>query len=155
MKYAVGVLVTAIVASATPLAHADEALRPITIVAPGERSTNNKLALVGIAGAGLVAGAVGLYFHLDSQSASDDVGTDVFTGTAWSPAHQDLVDRADGSRTAAIAMYSVGGAFLVGAIAYWIVTDPGDETIVIQPRTAQPTIVPTPGGAVVGGTWSF
>ncbi len=154
MKYAVGVLVTAIVAS-TPLVYADDALKPITIVAPGERSTNNKLVLAGIAGAGLVAGAVGFYFHMDSRSASDEVATDVFTGTAWSPAHQALVDQAESSRTAAIVMYSIGGAALIGAIAYWIATDPGEETIVIQPRTAQPLIAPTPGGAVVGGMWSF
>ncbi|MFN0246114.1 MAG: hypothetical protein ACKV2T_04350 [Kofleriaceae bacterium] len=157
MKYAAGVLVSAVVvASASPrLAGADEAMKPITIVAPGERTTNNKLALGGIAGAGLVAGAVGFYFHLDSRSASDEVGTDVFTGTAWTPAHEALVNRAQSSRTAAIAMYSVGSAFLIGAVVYWIVTDPPDETIVIQPRTAQPTFTPTPGGAVLGGTWSF
>lgn len=154
MKLAAGVLVTAVVASASP-ARAEDEIKPITIVAPGERTTNNKLVLGGLAGAGLVAGAVGFYFHLDSRSASDEVGTDVFTGTAWSEEHQDLVDQADRSRTAAIAMYSIGGAFMVGAIVYWIVTDPPDETIVIHPRSAQPTITPTPGGAVLGGTWSF
>lgn len=154
MKSFAGVLVLALLAS-VGVAHADDGLKPITIVAPGERTTNNKLVLGGIAGAGLVAGAVGFYFHLDSRSASDEVGTDVFTGTAWTPAHQDLVDRAASSRTAAIAMYSLGSACLIGAVVYWIVTDPPDETIVIRPRTAQPTIAPTPGGAVLGGTWSF
>ena len=154
MKYIVGVLVTAIAATAVP-ARADEGLKPITIIAPGERSTNNKLVLAGLGGAGLIAGAVGMYFHLDSRSASDEVGTDVFTGTAWSAARQEVVDRAESSRTAAIAMYSVGGAFLIGAIVYLIATDPLDETIVIRPRSARPTITPAPGGAVLGGMWSF
>jgi hypothetical protein len=157
MKYAAGVLVSVLVASAVPRhAFADEAaIKPITIIAPGERSTNNKLVLAGIAGAGLIAGAVGFYFHLDSRTASDEVGTDVFTGNAWSPEHQALVDRAESSRTAAIAMYSIGSAFLIGTVVYWIATDPPDETIVIRPRSAQPTVAPIPGGAVVGGTWSF
>ncbi|MGE0396178.1 MAG: hypothetical protein AB7T06_05595 [Kofleriaceae bacterium] len=155
MKYAVGVLVLATLAGPR-IARADEGgIKPITIVAPGERPMKNKLVLGGIAGAGLVAGAIGFYFHLDSRSATDDVGTDVFTGTAWSPAHQELVDRADSSRAAAITLYSIGGACIAGAIVYWILTDPGEETIVIQPRTAQPTIVPTQGGAVLGGVWSF
>lgn len=154
MKYAVGVLAIAILASASPrVARADE--KAITIVAPGERPMKNKLVLGGIAGAALLTGAVGFYFHLDSREASDEVGTDVFTGTAWSPAHQALVDRADSSRTKAIGMYTVGGVFLVGAVVYWIMTDPPDETIVIRPRGAQPTIAPTTGGAILGGTWSF
>lgn len=154
MKFLAGVLVVAMLA-VPRVASADGGMKPITIVAPGERTTNNKLVLAGLAGAGLLAGATGLYFHLDSRSAGDDVGTDVFTGTAWTPAHQDLVERAESSRNVAIAMYSVGGAFLVGAVVYWIVTDPPDETIVIRPRGAQPTVTPTPGGAVLGGTWSF
>lgn len=147
--------VTALVALACPAVRADDEPRPITIIAPGERTTNNKLILGGIAGAGVLAGAVGLYFHLDARSTGDEVATDVFTGTAWSAAKQDLVDDANRSRTAAIAFYGVGSAFLIGAVVYWIATDPPDETIVIRPRAARATIAPTPGGAVIGGTWSF
>lgn len=153
MKYAAGVLVCVVATASLGDARADD-LKPITIVAPTERPMKNKLTLAGLAGASLLSGAIGLYFHLDSRSASDDVATDVFTGTPWTREHQDLVDRANSSRTAAIAMYGVGGAFLIGSIVYWIVTDPPDETIVIQPR-AQASITPTPGGAVFGGTWSF
>lgn len=145
----------AVLSSLVSPTFADDGIKPITIVAPGERSTNNKLVLGAIAGAGVLAGAAGLYFHLDSRSTSDEVGTDVFTGMPWSAQKQALVDDANSSRTAAIALYGVGSAFLIGAIVYWIKTDPPDETIVIRPRAAQATIVPTPGGAVLGGTWSF
>lgn len=151
MKLTAGVLLVAIAATG---AAADDGVKPITIIAPGERTMNNKLTLGAIAGAGVLLGAGGVYFHLDSKSASDDVGSDTFTGEAWTPAHQKLVDRADRSRTLAITMYGLGGAALIAATVYWIVTDPPDETIVIR-RGAQPTIAPTPGGAVLGGTWSF
>lgn len=155
MKSFAGVLVIALAATVDPGSARADGIKPITIIAPGERSTHDKLVLGGIAGAGLVAGAFGLYFHRDSRAAGEDVGTNVFTGDAWTQEHQDLVDRANRSRTAAIALYGIGSACLIGAVVYWIVTDPPDETIVIQPRTAQPTIAPTPGGAVLGGMWSF
>jgi hypothetical protein len=155
MKHLAGATVVAMLATLVSPAFADDGIKPITIVAPGDRSTNNKLVLGALAGAGVLAGAAGLYFHLDSRSLSDEVGTDTFTGTAWSSEKQSIVDDANSSRTAAIALYGVGSAFLIGAVVYWIATDPPDETIVIQPRSAQPTIAPTPGGAVFGGTWSF
>lgn len=151
MKLSVAAL--AILATACPVA-ADDGPRPITIIAPGERSTNEKLVLGGLGGAAVVAGALGLYFHLDARSTGDEVATDVFTGKPWTTARQDTVDSANSSRFTAIALYGVGGAFLAGAVIYWIVTEPPDETIVIRPR-AQPTVAPTPGGALVGGTWSF
>ena len=144
-----------VVATIAPQAARADDVRPITIVSPGERSTNTKLILAGIAGAGLLAGASGLYFHLDSRSKSDEIGTQKFTGKAWSPALQAIADDANSSRTAAIVGYSLGGALLIGAAVYWIVTDPPDETIVIHPTSAQPAVVPVPGGAVLGGTWSF
>ena len=129
---------------------------PITFETPGERTTSNIVTAAGVAGAGVVVGAIGLYFHLDSRSASDDVAADGPTGTPWTTERADLVDQADRSRTRAIIGYSIGGALLVGAIAYWIATDPPSETVVIRPRPAvQPVIAPTPGGATLGGVWSF
>lgn len=128
--------------------------RDIVITSPGERSTNNKLLLAGLAGAGVIAGGIGLYFHLDSRSASNDVNASLFTGEAWTAEDAALVEQADRSRSRAIVGYSIGGAFLIGAVVALIVTEPASETIVIQPK-ASPTVTPTPGGAVVGGRWSF
>ncbi len=128
----------------------------IVIVIPGERSAENKLLLGSLAGASLIAGALGAYFHLDSRSASDDVSASKFTGHAWTTDDQDLVDRADRSRSRAIVGYSVGGALLIGAAVAFIVTEPKAETTVIRPHgRGSPSVAPTEGGAVLGGMWSF
>ncbi|MBA3462389.1 MAG: hypothetical protein H0T46_20675 [Deltaproteobacteria bacterium] len=128
----------------------------IVIDIPGERSPENKLLLGGIAGAGFLAGALGAYFHFDSRSASDDVAADSYTGQAWTREDEELVDRADRSRSRAIIGYSVGGALLVGAAIYYIVTEPKSETAVIRPHgRGSPTVSPTEGGALLGGMWSF
>lgn len=129
----------------------------IVIEIPGERSMENKLLLGGLAGAGFLAGVVGAYFHLDSRSASNDVSSDKFTGHAWTAEDQELVDRADRSRSRAIVGYSIGGALLIGAVVTYIVTEPASERAVIHPhgRGSTALVVPTEGGAVVGGMWRF
>lgn len=137
-----------------PGAHAEKG--DIVIEIPGERSRENKLVLGGIAGAGFLAGALGAYFHFDSRAASDDVSADSYTGQAWTSDDEALVERADRSRSRAIIGYSVGGALLIGAAIYYIVTDPGSETAVIRPHgRGSPTVSPTEGGAMLGGMWSF
>jgi hypothetical protein len=100
-------------------------------------------------------GGLGLYWHLDSQTAADDVGSVTFTGNAWTAEDVALVDQADRSRTRAVVAYSVGGALVIGAIIAFIATDPPTETFTIRPRGGTPTVVPTQGGAMLGGTWSF
>ncbi|MEO7091828.1 MAG: hypothetical protein ABI175_01175 [Polyangiales bacterium] len=130
--------------------------KDIVIEIPGERTTGQKLLVGGLAGAGFLAGAIGAYFHYDSRQASDEVGSDKFTGHAWTADDQALVDQADRSRSRAIIGYSIGGALLVGAVIAFIVTDPPSETTVIRPHgRGSPTVMPTPGGAMVGGAWSF
>lgn len=148
-------LIATVAIGAIP-ARADEP-PPITIVTPGERSAQNIAIGASLAGAGVIAGAVGLYFHLDSRSASDDVAADGPTSKLWTQAQVDLVDRADSARTKAIVGYSIGGALLVGAIVYWIATDPPSETVVIHPArpAITPVIAPTQGGVTLGGMWSF
>lgn len=128
--------------------------RDIVIETPGERSTENKLMLAGLVTAAGIAGGLGLYWHLDSQSASDDVSAILFIGEAWTPDDAALLERADRSRSRAIVAYGVGGALLIGAAIALIVTEPPSETTVIRPR-ATPTVSPTDGGAVLGGWWSF
>ncbi|CAN5880379.1 hypothetical protein BH11MYX3_BH11MYX3_15030 [soil metagenome] len=128
----------------------------IVIEIPGERSTENKLLLGGLAGAGAIVGAIGAYFHLDSRSASDDVSSSKFTGQAWTPDDQEAFDRADRSRSRAIIGYSVGGVLLAGAVIAYIITEPKSEKVVIRPHgRGSPTIAPAEGGAVLGGMWSF
>jgi hypothetical protein len=128
----------------------------IVIDVPGERTFENKLLVGGLAGGGLIAGALGVYFHLDSRSAASDVTSDHFTGHAWTAADADSVARADSSKTRAIVAYSLGGALLLGAAVALIVTEPKSTTAVIHPHgRGSPTVAPTEGGAVVGGLWSF
>jgi hypothetical protein len=126
--------------------------KEIVIDIPGERSRTNKLVLAATTAAGVIAGGVGLYWHLDSRSASNEVSSDVFTGHAWSAADEAEVARADRSRTRAAIAYTVGGAFITAAIVALIVTEPKSEQTVIRPHAS---LQPTTGGAVVGGMWSF
>lgn len=135
-------------------AHAED---DIVIVTPGERTLENKLLVGGlVAGAALVSG-LGLYFHLDGKSASDQVSTDVFGGEEWTADDARLFDQAERSRTRAIVAYSAGGALLIGAVVALIVTEPPSETTVLRPRAVRvvPTVAPAAGGAVLGGMWSF
>lgn len=126
--------------------------REIVVETPGERSTSNKLLCGGLAAAGLVAGALGVYWHLDSRDAADAVSADTFTGRAWSAEDVALVDQADRSKTRATVAYGLGGALLVAAVVTFIVTDPPSERSVIRTGAI---VAPTSGGAVVGGMWSF
>lgn len=129
-------------------------MRDIKIEVPGERSRNNKLVIGGVAAAGAIVSLLGVYWHLDSRDASNEVSADAFTGKAWGDDEIALVDRAERSKTRAIVAYSIGGAMLVGAVAAWIFTAPRSETAII--RTG---VIVTPpdrgGGGVVSKMWSF
>lgn len=130
--------------------------KDIVIEIPGERTMEQKVLVGSLAGAGFLVSALGAYFHNDSRQASDDVGSDTYTGHAWTVEDQALVDQADRSRTRAIVGYSVGGALLIGAIVAYVITDPPSETAVIHPHgRGSAMLTPTPGGAMVGGAWSF
>jgi hypothetical protein len=150
--------VTRIVAStlvllvAPRLAAAD---RDIVIETPNERATHTKIVLGATVAAGVLVGGLGVFWHLDSRSAADDLSAGKFTGRAWTSEDIALADQADRSRTRATVAYGIGGALLVGAAIAFIVTDPGSETVVITPNRATPTVAPMPGGAVFGGMWSF
>lgn len=132
------------------LSHAKE----LVIETPGERTLTNKLVLAGVAVSGGVAGALGVYWHLDSKSASDEVSAADYTGKSWTPARAALVEQADRSSTRAMIAYGIGGALLVSTVIAMIVTEPASEVTVIQ-TTAAPTFAPVEGGAVLGGVWSF
>jgi len=127
--------------------------REIRIEVPGERSNNNKILVGSLAAAGVIASALGVYWHLDSRDASNEVDADEFTGKAWTEERIGLVDRAERSKTRAIVAYSLGGAILIGAIATWIVTAPKSETAII--RTGGLFVAPTEDGGMVSRMWSF
>lgn len=129
--------------------------REIEIEIPGERSTSNIVTLAAIAGAGVIVGAVGLYFNLDARSAQQDVESNKFTAKPWTETQIALVDRAERSSTRAGIAYGVGGALLLGATVAFIITAPKSETSVIRTTRATPTVAPAPGGAVLGGAWRF
>lgn len=126
--------------------------RDVTIEVPGERSRNNKLIVGGIFAGGVLVSALGLYYHLDSRDAANEVSADRFNGKAWSDKQVDLVERADRSKTRATVSYVIGGGLLVGAIVAYIVTAPKSETAVIHTGVA---VVPTDDGGMVTRMWSF
>jgi hypothetical protein len=115
-----------------------------------DRSRQNVAGIAITAGAGLLFGGLGLYFHLESKSATEEVGAKKFTGVAWSDELQDTYDHANNSAVAAGVLYGLGGAALVGAAIAYMITEPEVETHVIHPHVAVGK-----GGAVIGGAWSF
>ncbi len=136
-----------------PIAKPSTRSRELVIEVPGERSLNNRLVVGGLLAAGLIGSTLGVYWHLDSRDAADAVSADEFTGRTWTPEQVALVDRADRSKTRAIVAYSIGGAFLIGAIATFIATEPKSETAIIHTGVV---VTPTEhGGTVVGKLWTF
>src|SRR2546430_2177453 len=59
-----------------------------------DRSTKNIAILASIAGAGAIAGAIGVYYNLDSRSAANQVSAHLPTGMVWSPSLQATYDHA-------------------------------------------------------------
>jgi hypothetical protein len=128
--------------------------REIVVDVPGVRSRNNKIILASSTALGVLVGALGVYYHLDSRDAANAVTATTFTGRAWTPADDELVDQAERSRTRAAIAYSVGGALVTAAIVGFIFTEPKSEREVIRPH-AQATLAPTQGGAMLGGVWRW
>lgn len=123
-----------------------------------DRSHSNILALSIGAGASVVLGGIGLYFHLHSRELSNEVSAHKFTGEVWTDDRQDTYDAANRSAVTAGVIYGIGGAVLLGTAIAYMITEPKMETIVIHPHVnGKPTalVAPTRGGALVGGTWSF
>lgn len=115
-----------------------------------DRSRANIIGLWSTAGAGVVLGGVGLAFHLDYRSKADDLASKRFTGEPWTADRQAVYDDAHRSSVVAGVFYGLGGATLLAATIAFIVTEPKVETIVIHPH-----VDPKPGGAIIGGGFSF
>lgn len=159
----------AVVASALP-AHADGDYfndasegKEITFQLDRPRTSGQRLLIGGLlAGAALSAG-VGLYFHLDSRDKTGDVeAVDQHTGRIYTEEVAATRSGAFSSRRWAIAGYAVGGLFIAGTVVALAITDPGKERITVGKDGAEPpapvmpvSILMVPGGALVGGAWSF
>jgi len=128
--------------------------KDIVVTTDRDRDSKNIAILASIAGAGAILAGVGVYYNLDSQDAANAVSPRMPTGAAWTADRQADYDRAHESGVKAGIFYGLGGAALITATVMFIVTAPGSETTVIHPHYA-PTVAPTPGGAMLGGTWSF
>lgn len=115
-----------------------------------DRSKKNVITLWSTAGVGVLLGGVGLAYHLDYRSKSNDLSSKRFTGETWTPELQGTYDDAHHSSVMAGVFYGVGGAALLGATIAYIVTEPKVETIVIHPHVDAKS-----GGAIIGGGFSF
>jgi len=132
--------------------------RDIVVKYHPDRSRENITMVALLGGAGLLFGGVGLYFHFDSRSASDEVKSQRYTGQTWTQEREDTFDRAHRSAAIAGVAYGIGGALLIATAVAYIVTEPPLETLVIHPHTSPKpvTIVaPIPGGAFVSRGWEF
>ncbi len=127
--------------------------REIVIDVPGLRNTQQKIVLGSLVVAAVISGSIGLYFHLDSRSAANDVSQSVFDGKTWTADRQARFEEGERSKTRAGVGYAIGGAFVIGAVVALIVTEPKSERAVIRPRHAG--VTPIPGGAIAGAGWSF
>ncbi|HTM21975.1 MAG TPA: hypothetical protein VL172_15745 [Kofleriaceae bacterium] len=128
------------------------------------RTTRQRILLAGLFGGAVVMGGVGLGFHLDSRSKSDQVSAvGDHTGRVYTAEVDDTRRAALRSRTLAIVGYSAGGALLLAGIITYFVTQPGSDVVTVgKPKNATPppppvpvTIAPLPGGALAQAAWSF
>ncbi|MCA9676084.1 MAG: hypothetical protein H6709_19975 [Kofleriaceae bacterium] len=121
------------------------------------RTLNQRLTIGGLAAGAVLSLGVGVYFHLDSRDAADEVSADHGVVGTWTDARQATYDRAGSSGTKAIVGYVLAALFTGGTIAATVMTHPGDEEVVLTPgaRAARPLVTPVAGGAVVGGAWSW
>lgn len=111
------------------------------------RTPAQRVTIAALLGGAAVAGGIGVWFHLDSRAAADEVSADSDRPVAtWTTGHQATYDRIDRSGTKAIVGYSVAGALLAGAIAYAFETRPGEEEVVLEP---------TREGATVSRVWRW
>jgi hypothetical protein len=149
----------------------DRAGREIVVRYYPDRSRTNIRMLAVAAGASVVFGAVGLYYHLDARSAASDFaakpscslgdgGYVCVPTVVWTPERQAAYERADRSASISGVSYGIGAALIVATAIAFIATEPAMQTKTIHPHTnrdrkPQALIAPTRGGAFVGSTWSF
>jgi len=143
----------------------------ITYRVDNPRTTRQRIVLGVLFGGAALAGGIGLAFHLDSRSKSDDVTeTGELSGRTYDQAVDATRRGALRSRTRAIVAYGLGGALAAAGVVALVLTDPGSRQVKVgrkQQETVPSPIVPVSlldvqpvlvrGGAGVQlrGTWSF
>jgi hypothetical protein len=115
-----------------------------------ERCRADRMLIGGLLAGAAVTTAAGVYFHLDSRSAADEVSARTPTNRRWSEELDDIYDRGQRSGTLAKVSYGLAGALAVGTlVAVWL-TDPGEEMVELRVGATA-----TPDGATVGAAWAF
>lgn len=143
---------TAQAESDAPLLRPAHKPREIVINVPGERSTTNRLTLLSLLGAGVIGGAVGLYFHLDSRDSAEALDSRRFSGDVWTPDRAALVEDNDRARQRATIGYAIGSVFAIATIVTFIVTEPPSQRTVIRTGASASLV---PGGAIATHGWEF
>jgi hypothetical protein len=117
-----------------------------------ERCRADRMLIGGLlAGAAVTTGA-GVYFHLDSRAAAEELSAKRLTNLRWSEELAETYDRGQRSGTLARVSYGLAGALAIGTlVAVWL-TDPGEEVVELRVR-ASATV--TDDGASVGAAWQF
>jgi len=134
---------------------------PLTYRVDGARSRNQKVVLVSLAGATVLATAVGVYFHMDARDATREVEalSGEHTNRVYTPEVDARRQDAVNSGTAATVFYGLGSALLISTVVAFIVTSPPDEIHEYKSgndsRISVPYIVPVDGGAMIGKQWTY
>jgi hypothetical protein len=133
----------------------------IKVTEARSRTSGQRLLIGGLIGGAVLCAGAGLYFHLDSRSASNEVSRVDQSNEVWTRDRQDTYDRAHRSRTGAIVGYAGGGAILIAAAVVLIVTDPGTEVKdtgiakVAGGKLQGLALSPLEGGALMEAAWRF
>jgi hypothetical protein len=163
-----GAVLAAVLAAASP-AHADDLFGTkrdtdtVTVRRSRERCLRQKVLVGGLFGGAVVAVGAGLYFHMQSRDASNEVAAiGESTALTWTSERQETYDAALRDRTRAIVGYSAGGALLIGAVVALILTDPGTEVVKVGPKQEPEPAAPAPvsfgllpGGAYAEAGWRW
>lgn len=135
---------------------------PLTYRMEGERTRKHKIVILSLAGGTLLTAGLAVYFHLQSDEASDDVTqlSGDHSGLIYTQEIDDRRQDAIDNRNLATGMYIVSGAVLVSTVVAFILTTPDDEILEYgssgdsQVSTA-PYVAPIEGGLMVGKTWIY
>jgi len=135
---------------------------PLTYRMEGERTRNQKIVLVSLGGAMLLTIGLAVYFHLESDEASDEVTrlSGSHSGLIYTPEVDDRRQDAIDNRNLATGMYVVSGALLASVVVAFIWTSPDDEIHEYGSSSdsrvsTTPYLAPIEGGLMVGKAWIY